>query len=114
MLFDGIDIQRLRRDVASVSAQCLARKRILRCRWTRPMADEQRALARLARQATELCILLARARGRWHVTAPPRAVRQAGGDWDREAYHARIAERVALDYAAASEAPGPAREIAAS
>ena len=64
------------------------------------MADEQRALARLSWRVTELCILVACTPGRWHVTAPPRAVRQAGGDWDRVAYGTRIAERVALDYAA--------------
>jgi hypothetical protein len=62
------------------------------------MADEQRALARLARRMTELCILRARLRGRWHVSAAPRALRRDGETWDRDAYHARIAERVALDY----------------
>ena len=42
MLFDGIDVRRLRHDIASASAQCLALKRVLRVRWTRPMADEQK------------------------------------------------------------------------
>ena len=62
------------------------------------MGDEQRALARLQRRMTELFILLARARGRFHVAAPPRPLRDAGAAWDREAHRARIAERVALDY----------------
>lgn len=123
MLNEGIDIRRLRCDIASASMQCSELKQVLRRRWTRPMADEQRALARVSRQVTELCVLLARTRGRWHVTAPPRAVRDAGAAWDREAYHAQIAERVALDYAlgagasAASEAsrgPAQARPEAAS
>jgi hypothetical protein len=98
MLFDRIDLRRLRRDVASASAQCRALKQVLRRRWERPMADEQRALARISWRVTELCILIARTRGRWHVTAPPREVRQAGAAWDRDAYHAKIAERVSLDY----------------
>jgi hypothetical protein len=70
------------------------------------MADEQRALARLARRMTDLCILRARLRGRWHVTAVPRSHRQAGAAWDREGYNARIAERVALDYALVMPQPG--------
>jgi len=111
MLFDGIDMRRLRRDIASVSAEICTLKRLLRQTWTRPMADEQRRAVRLARHATELCVLLARTRGRWHVTAPPRDVRQAGAAWDRDAYHARIAERVALDY---TERGGAVAEAAAS
>ena len=91
MLFDRIDIRRLRRDIASVSAEIRTLKQISRQTWTRPMADEQRRLLRLAWRATELCVLRARMRGRWHV-------QQADADWDRDAWHARIAERVALDY----------------
>jgi hypothetical protein len=106
LLFDRIDLRRLRRDVASASAEARALKRILRRRWERPMADEQRALARVAWRLTELCVLLARRRGRWHVTAPPRDVRQAGAAWDRDTYHAKIAERVALDYRLTEEATG--------
>jgi|SRR5580704_3158532 hypothetical protein len=98
MLFDRIDLRQVRRDVASAAAASLALKKVLRARWARPMGDEQRALARLQRRMTELFVLLARARGRFHVSAPPRALRDAGAVWDREAYHARIAERTALDY----------------
>jgi hypothetical protein len=98
MLFDRIDIRQIRRDVASAAAASLELKKVLRTRWERPMGDEQRALARLQRRMTELFILLACARGRFHVGAPPRAVRDAGAAWDRESYHARIAERTALDY----------------
>src|SRR5262249_51864997 len=91
MLFDRIDVRRLRRDIASVSEEIRTVKRLLRQTWTRPMADEQRGAARLARRATEMCVLRARMRGRWHVTS-------SDPEWDRAAWHARIAERVALDY----------------
>lgn len=68
------------------------------------MADEQRRLARCRRRATELLVLLARTRGRWHVTAAPRDVRDAGAAWERDAWNTRVAERAARDYAAPSEA----------
>jgi hypothetical protein len=42
--------------------------------------------------------LLAWARGRLHVVAAPRAVRDAKLAWDPAAHAARVAERVALDY----------------
>jgi hypothetical protein len=98
MLFDRIDLKRLRQDVASAGARCRELKLVLRHTWTRPMADEQRALAHAARRATELCVLLAQRRGRWHL-APPR-----DGSWDREKEQTRIAERVLRDYAVADEA----------
>ena len=99
-----IDIRRLRREIASTSAECISLKRVLRRAWTRPMADEQQRLARVARRVTELCILLARTRGRYHVTVPPRDARQASTPWDRDIWSARIADRVALDYAPEIEA----------
>ncbi|MCC6558015.1 MAG: hypothetical protein IT372_34140 [Polyangiaceae bacterium] len=104
MLFDRIDIQRLRRDIAATSAQCIDMKRLLRRRWEAPMADEQRRLVRLRRRLTELHVLLARARGRFHVATPPHEVRQANASWDREAWSDRVAGRVALDYALAADA----------
>jgi hypothetical protein len=107
-MLSGIDSERIRRDIASASVECSELKRALRRAWARPMGDEQRRLLRVARRVTELCVLLARARGRWHVTTPPREVRDAGVAWDRDAWHARIAERVALDYAPGGEAPGVA------
>jgi hypothetical protein len=99
MPFDRLDLRRLRCDIASSALHCRELKRLLRRRWIRPMADEQRALARLSRRVTELSILLARTRGRWHVTSPPRDLGQATAAWDRDAHAARIADRVALDYA---------------
>jgi hypothetical protein len=103
-----IDMQRLRHDIASASSEGGELKRLLRRAWTRPMGDEQRRALRLARRVTELCVLLARLRGRWHVTSAPREVRDGGAAWDREAWAARVADRVALDYALSVEAPGVA------
>lgn len=105
MHFDRIDLQRLRRDIAEAAQQCHDIKRALRCRWTAPMADEQRRLVRLRRRATELHILLARARGRFHIATPPHEIRQANASWDRAAWNDRIAERVARDYTLADPAP---------
>jgi hypothetical protein len=110
MPFDPIDRQRLRRDIASISAQCRELNRVLSRIWTRPTADEQRRKARLARRATELLVLLARTRGRFHITSPPRDLRAAAAPWDRDAWNNRIAARVALDYAPPS--PSQANEVA--
>jgi hypothetical protein len=98
MLRDRIDTARLRRDIAGAAASCAEIKRALRVTWTRPMADEQRRLCRARRRVTELLVLLSRSRGRYHLAAAPREVASAGTAWDREAWHARVADRVALDY----------------
>jgi len=100
MLFDRIDSDKLKRDIASLATECIELKRPLRTTWTRPMADEQRRLCRRRRQLTELHVLLAQSRGRRHVAAPPRG---AAAEWDAEAWNARIAARVALDYARAPD-----------
>jgi hypothetical protein len=107
MLFDRLDLKRLRRDLASASARCRELKLVLRRTWTRPMADEQRALAHAAWRVTELCVLLAQRRGRWHLAAPRDA------SWDREKEQTRIAERVLRDYAVADEAHDPPAEAQA-
>ena len=99
MSIDRIDLRRLKCDLFATAVQCYELKQSLRRRWTRPMADEQRALVRAARRMTELCILRAHLRGRCHVTVAPLALRQAGSAWDQAEHHARIAQRVALDYA---------------
>jgi hypothetical protein len=102
MMIDG---NRLRADLGALARECRALKNVLRTTWTRPMADEQRRLARLRRKATELCVLLAFSRNRVHV----RAVRDVE---DVVAWHAAIAERVAKDYPlarAAANAVGGAR-----
>ncbi|APR82123.1 Hypothetical protein A7982_07472 [Minicystis rosea] len=98
MLFDDIDIRALRRDIVSAARECHDLKKALRRTWTAEMADEQRRLARTSRHVTELCILRARMRGRWHVTTVPRELRGSSDAWDRVGHHAKIAERVARDY----------------
>jgi hypothetical protein len=108
MLFDRLDLKRLRRDLAFACARCRELKLMLRRTWTRPMADEQRALAHAAWRVTELCVLLAQRRGRWHL-APPR-----DASWDREKEHTRIAERVLGDYTLPDQACEPPREAQVS
>jgi len=97
-LLRRLDTRRIRRDVAAGAAEATALKQLLRTTWLRPMADEQRRLLALRRRITELLVLVAHVRGRCHVTSTPRALRQAGAAWDRDAWRARIADRVALDY----------------
>ena len=87
-----IDTGRLRADLVALARECRALKDMLTTTWTRPMADEQRKLARLRWKVTELCVLRAFSRGRLHV----RSVEAP------KAWHAAIAERVGKDYAEAS------------
>src|SRR5262245_47397772 len=96
-----IDLTRLRRDIAELARATKETKRALRVRWTRPMADEQRALCRLRRRATELHVLLAHVRGRLHVAAP---TSDATPGEALAAWHTRVAERVARDYTPSPEA----------
>jgi hypothetical protein len=103
MLRDRIDIRRLRADLRALAADCVLLKRTLRARWERPMADEQQRLHRLRRRVTDLLVLLAASRGRRHVTTPPRDGRAPGEPWDAAEHNARIADRVALDYARPAE-----------
>ena len=93
-----IDSERLRADTNALARECRALKDVLGTTWTRPMADEQRKLVRLRWRVTELCVLRAWSRQRVHVTNAPRGSEQ---NWDRAAWHAKIAERVAKDYACA-------------
>jgi hypothetical protein len=97
---ESIDVAALVRDIHTTAAEILATKRVLRARWTRPMAGEQRALARLRHRATELCILRAWLRGRRHLARAPRDHVQS---WDGDAYHRRVAERVRASYLRAAE-----------
>lgn len=62
-----VDVARLGADRRALDLQILAHKRELRTRWTRPMHHEQRELLRLKQRATELCVLRAWLRGRWHL-----------------------------------------------
>lgn len=87
-----IDREKLRADMAAVSGECRVLKSVLSETWSRPMADEQRRLARLRWRATELCVLAASLRGRAHA----QKVRDVD---DVAAWLARIVERVTKDYA---------------
>jgi hypothetical protein len=102
----NIDTKRLVADLAALALEARTLKTILHQTWTRPMADEQRRLARLRRRTTELCVLRACSRGRHHVQKPPREGSYPGMVWEREAWHARIAERVAKDYAIVQPSDG--------
>jgi len=88
-----IDSERLRADMAALAGECRALKDVLGTTWTRPMADEQRHLARVRLKVTELCVLRAWGRGKLHV----RSVEEP------EVWAARVAERVAKDYARPDE-----------
>jgi hypothetical protein len=90
----------LRSDLRAIAARIGALKRVLRARWERPMADEQRELCRLRLRATELCALQAFARGKFHVRWAPRG---APNDWSAPEYHRRIAERLGPSYSPALE-----------
>jgi hypothetical protein len=103
MLHDRIDLRRLRRDIAMRAQACVETKRLLRVPWTRPMGEEQKRLARLRREVTDLHVLRAWVRGRLHIEAAPRAVRDAGLPWNAEAHAGRIAERLAPGYALVAE-----------
>ena len=62
-----VDLTRLKHDLRAAAARAKALKALLRRRWTRPMADEQRALAALRKRTTRLCVLRASLRGRLHL-----------------------------------------------
>ena len=99
----NIDRSKLRVDVNALARECRALKNILGTTWTRPMADEQRQLVRIRRRVTELCVLRAWSRGKMHAT-------KVANVEDVAAWHAKIAERVAKDYAVAElVAEGDAR-----
>src|SRR5260221_14376378 len=106
----NIDLARLISDLEALATESRALKVLLRTRWTRPMADEQRRLARVRHRTTELCIVRARTRGNWHVQTMPRAYTGAAESWDREAWGTAIAARVAKDYALAVIAPRASEE----
>jgi hypothetical protein len=65
--FLSLDLARLRAARVALDLRILALKRVLRVRWEAPMAAEQRALLQYKHEATELCILRAWQRGRWHL-----------------------------------------------
>lgn len=115
---NAIDLPRLRGDLRAVSDSITSLKRVLRAPWTEPMAERQRRLVRLKLRATELCVLRAHLRGRFHLARPPAwldlsSFTAGDGDrtWDRAAWHAEVAARVARDYAIV-EASAPDAPVA--
>lgn len=98
--------------LAARAAESHALKGALRQAWTRPMAEEQRALARLRRRITDLCVLRAHLRGRYHLQHAPREGAAADSAWDRDAWHADAATRVARELGLALPATATARASA--
>jgi len=82
----NLDTRRLADDVVRLIVECTELKKLLRTTWTRPMADEQRALARARRRVTDLFILKAHLRGKIHARS------LAAED------HARVADLAAAGY----------------
>jgi hypothetical protein len=91
-----LDHHLLRADIREIAEQIRALKRELGTRWTRPMADSQRALQRSKLRATELCALSAFSRGKLHLRRSPHG---PGCACDPLVYPQRIAERLGPSYA---------------
>lgn len=62
-----IDYAKLRAERKAIDQEILELKKELRSPWERPMGAEQNQLRRLKQEATELCILRAYLRGKWHL-----------------------------------------------
>jgi hypothetical protein len=90
-----LDSALFRSDIRDLAARIKDLKRVLRTRWEKPMADEQRELCRLKTRATDLYALRAFSRGKIHVVRAPAGFT---GEWDPRAYHRRIAERLGPTY----------------
>ncbi len=93
-----IDVNALRMALVKQAEECRALKQRLRRTWTEPMAEVQIAHVRARRRATELCVLRAHARGRYHLQKPLREGAFPGMEWNRERYHQSVAAKVALDF----------------
>jgi hypothetical protein len=96
--YGNIDIERLKIDILNLIEECMVLKRVLRVRWEKPMADEQRRHVHVRRKLTERFVLFAHVRGKRHVIHAPRALPE-GEAWDAAAWNARVAERIRPDYA---------------
>src|SRR5687767_2667495 len=99
--YENIDIERLKHDILQLIEECMKVKGVLRVRWEKPMADEQRRHVRVRRKLTERFVLAAHLRGKRHVIHAPRSLSE-GEAWDAVAWNARVAERIAPDYARAA------------
>lgn len=85
----AIDSLRLRMAITDTERQIKAFKKLLRSTWTRPMDAEQREHLFLKYRATQLYVVRALGRGKYHLSKPPR---RWAGDWNREEFHRKIAE----------------------
>lgn len=106
MLIEHIDTSRLTNDIRALIADCTHLKSLLRRRWVRPMAEEQRQLVRVRRRLTERFVLLALLRKRIHVRRAPPELRDLPGfdpmAWDATAHAQVTARRLLPDYARTS------------
>lgn len=62
-----MDMNRLRHDRKALEERIREVKGELRSTWTKPMGDAQAEHIQLKKEATELCILRAWMRGRFHL-----------------------------------------------
>jgi hypothetical protein len=95
-----LDSALFRADMHDLTARIQEKKRVLRRRWEKPMADEQRELCRLKARATDLCALRAYSRGKLHLLHAPAGF---AGEWDAVQHHQRIAERLGPAYSLSPE-----------
>lgn len=96
---ETIDVPRLRAEIRAHAEENRRLKDALRRTWTEPMAAVQKRLVASRRRTTELCILRAWLRGRFHLQRPLREGAYPGMTWDRERYHQLVAERVTCELA---------------
>ncbi|MBZ0116767.1 MAG: hypothetical protein K8H88_07225 [Sandaracinaceae bacterium] len=101
MTIENVNVALLKAELEARAQESRALKRILGATWKEPMDEAQRALVRCRRRTTELCILRAYLRGRFHLARPLREGAYAGMTWDRERYHALVAARLAGEFSAA-------------
>ena len=92
------DLSAVRKDLFLLVAESRGLAAELRRTWTRPMAEEQRSRARIARRITELLVLVAFRRGRIHVRTRPRGI-PSDAPWDAVTFARSEALRVAAPYA---------------
>ena len=99
--YENMHIENLKSDILKLIEECISAKRVLRAPWEGPMADLQRRHLGSKRRLTDRFVLLARTRGRLHVTHRPRGVAD-GEEWNAEEWNTRVAERLLPDYARAA------------
>lgn len=104
MLSHSIDVVRLVGDIKELAAEIRSLKNILRQTWTCPMGEHQQRLVKLKLRVTELCVVRAALRGRYHLRKPLRAGSYPGMKWDADTYRNRVVERIAPQYEAVQKA----------